>query len=109
MTPETLDAHLPKLLLNLKTTPTQSPVNGANLNISVLSTIFNILPNESKHRYAVFRTVLTLVRQHGLYENLPAQLKSLDQWLVEWGSSEEEKRQIFVEVADIAEEAGDQT
>lgn len=102
-----LQELLPTILSNLSTPPSSSPHNGPPLVVSILTTIFNVLPTTSPLRSSVFQTILKVVTVHGLYEVLSPQLKHLQRWLVEWRSSDEEIRTILVNIANIAEEAGD--
>ena len=98
---------LPTILNNLSTPPSSSPNNGPALVLSILTTIFNVLPPTSNLRSTVFQNILKIISTHGLYEVLSPQLKNLDRWFVEWNSSDGEIRSILVTVANIAEEASD--
>ncbi|KAF8451509.1 PCI domain-containing protein [Terfezia claveryi] len=98
---------LPIILNNLSTPPSSSPNNGPALVLSILTTIFNVLPPTSNLRSTVLQIILKIISAHGLYEVLSPQLKNLDRWFAEWNSSNEEVRSILVTVADIAEEASD--
>ncbi|RPB26128.1 PCI-domain-containing protein [Terfezia boudieri ATCC MYA-4762] len=98
---------LPIILNNLSTPPPSSPINGPALVLSILTTIFNVLPPTSKLRSTVLQIILKIISAHGLYEVLNPQLKNLDRWFSEWNSTNEEVRSILVAVADIAEEASD--
>lgn len=42
-----------------------------------------------------------------MYEILRPQLKNLDRWIAEWESDEEEQQKLFLEIANVAEEAGE--
>ena len=98
---------LPKVCQCLSNPITSAPVHGPGLALSILTTIFNILEPESETRYRVFQSMLKVIRANGLFETLQPQLKSLDSWLQEWETDEEDSRILFVEIADIAEEAGE--
>ncbi|KAI5855743.1 hypothetical protein BZA05DRAFT_349137 [Tricharina praecox] len=92
----------------LSTPPPTSPHNGPALVISVLSTIFNVLPVNSPARYPVYRTTLKVIAAHSLYDTLAPQLKNVDKWISEWSVSVEEARDLYLEIANIAEEASDE-
>ncbi|KAI5804189.1 hypothetical protein DFH27DRAFT_513030 [Peziza echinospora] len=98
---------IPVILNNLSAPPTSSPNNGPQLVLSVLTTIFNILPIDSPLRATVFESLLKIISAHGLYEVLVQQLKNLPRWFEEWKSTPDEARAILVTIANIAEDAGD--
>ncbi|KAF8477258.1 hypothetical protein BDZ91DRAFT_708933 [Kalaharituber pfeilii] len=98
---------LPSILNNLSTPPSTSPINGPSLLLSILTTIFNVLPTNSTLRSSVFQSILKIVAAHGLYDVLSPQLKNLPRWFGEWNTSDEEARTILVNIANIAEEAAD--
>ncbi|KAH8148654.1 uncharacterized protein LAJ45_07365 [Morchella importuna] len=98
---------LPTVLQNLATPPPTSPHNGPALSIHALSTIFNVLPADSKLRYPVLKTTLKLTSDCGMYETLQPQLKNVEKWVGEWGSSPEEIRELYLSIADTAEKFGD--
>lgn len=98
---------LPTILNNLSTPPSTSPNNGPALVLSILTTIFNVLPPTSELRCTVFHSILKIVSTYGLYEVLSPQLKNLERWFSEWNTNDEEARKILVTIANIAEDAGD--
>lgn len=77
------------------------------MSIHALSTIFNVLPADSKLRYPVLKTTLKLTSDCGMYETLQPQLKNVEKWVGEWGSSPEEIRELYLSIADTAEKFGD--
>ncbi|KAF3916551.1 hypothetical protein ABW20_dc0102371 [Dactylellina cionopaga] len=87
--------------------PLKNSTNSAPLSLSILTTIFNVLPPESSLRSEVFRSIVKIVEDNGLYETLKPQLKSLDRWLQEWDAGIEDTREILVLLANVAEKAGD--
>lgn len=93
---------------NLQQPVKSSPNNSSALSLSILTTIFNILPAESSLRYDVFRTILKVVSTNGLYDQLVPQLKNVDKWFQEWDSGVEETRTLLIEIADVAEKADDE-
>ncbi|KAF3912042.1 hypothetical protein ABW21_db0200948 [Orbilia brochopaga] len=100
--PSLLDTVTANLSVPLKTSP-----NGAVLSLAILTTIFNVLSPESSLRSEVFRSIVKIVEENGLYETLKPQLKSLDRWLLEWDSGVEDTRDVLVLLANVAEKAGD--
>jgi len=98
---------LPTILQNLSAPPSTSPINGPALSVHALSTIFNVLPANSPLRYPVFKATLRVVAEHGMYDVLAPQLKNIERWVGEWGSSIAEIRDLYLTIADVAEKAGD--
>ncbi|KAA6412128.1 MAG: eukaryotic translation initiation factor 3 subunit M [Lasallia pustulata] len=102
-----LDKFLPKICQNLSAPITSSPSNGPGLALSVLTTIFNILPPDNDVRYHVFLAVLRVVRGSASFETLKSQLKNLESWIAQWETDEEDQRKLYLSIADVAEEAGE--
>ncbi|CAF9924664.1 MAG: hypothetical protein HETSPECPRED_005647 [Heterodermia speciosa] len=101
------DKFLPKICQNLSQPITSSPSNGPGLALSILSTIFNILPSSNDVRYHVFLAILRVIRSSSLFETLRPQLKNLDSWVAEWDTDAEDQRTLYLSIADAAAEAGD--
>jgi translation initiation factor 3 subunit M len=93
---------LPKICQNLSTPVTSSPANGSGLALSILSTIFNILPADSEVRFHVMLAILRVIRATSNFETLRPQLKQLDNWLETWDMAEEENRKLYLAVSDAA-------
>ncbi|KAL7273003.1 hypothetical protein RUND412_004168 [Rhizina undulata] len=104
---ENLSTFLPILLANLSSPPSTSTTYGPALSVHVLCTIFNILPANDHLRYPVFKSVLRLTANTGMYEYLVTHLKNFDKWVLEWGCTGEEIRDLCIVIANIAEEMGD--
>lgn len=102
-----VNMFLPKVCDNLSRPITSSPINGSGLALSVLTTIFNLLQPDNEVRYNVFHAILSLVKKTGLFEMLRPQLKKLDTWIEQWESDEEDQRKLFVQIADVAEDASE--
>lgn len=51
---------------------------------------------------------MKVVAAHNLYDALAPQLKNVDKWISEWLIAEEEVRELYLEIANIAEEASDE-
>lgn len=100
--------YLPTILKNLSTPPPSSLQNGPALLISVLSTIFNILPVTSELRYPVYRAMVKIIAAHGMYDQLVPQLKCIDSWIADWRISAEDIRALCLEITEIAKEANDE-
>ncbi len=101
-----LDKFLPKMCQNLSAPSTWSTLHGPSLALLILTTIFNTLSPTSSTRYHLFNAILRLVRGSASFEYLQPQLKNLDAWIAQWDIGEEEQRQLYVGIADVAEEAG---
>lgn len=102
-----LDKFLPKICQNLSAPIKSSPNNGPGLALSILTTIFNILPPTNDTRYHVFLAVLRVVRASSSFELLRPQLKNLDSWIAAWETDEEDQRKLYFEIANVAAEAGE--
>ena len=102
-----LDKFLPKICQNLSAPIKSSPSNGPGLALSILTTIFNILPTTNDTRYHVFLAILRVVRSSSSFELLRPQLKNLDSWVVAWETDEEDQRKLYLEIANVAAEAGE--
>ncbi len=96
---------LPKVCQNLSQPITTSPANGAGLALSMLCTIFNILPPDNDTRYHVFLAILRVIKSTANFESLRPQLRNLDAWLRQWEMDEEEERKLYLAVAEVAQEA----
>lgn len=102
-----VNMFLPKVCENLSKPITSSPVNGNGLALSVLTTLFNLLEEQNAVRYHVFGAILQAVKRSGLFEMLRPELKKLEEWFALWKTDAEEQREMFVQVAGLAEEAGE--
>ena len=98
---------LPKICQNLSNPVTSSPANGSGLALSILSTIFNILPADSEVRFHVLLAILRVIRATTNFEYLRPQLKQLDSWLQAWDVEAEEQRKLYLAVSDSAAAAGE--
>ena len=99
---------LPRICENLSKPITSSPLNGAGLALNTLTTIFNLLAPDNEVRFNVFQAIVRLVKTGGLFEMLRPQLQKLDSWLEEWEVDEEDQRKLFAQIADVAEDAGEE-
>jgi translation initiation factor 3 subunit M len=103
-----VNMFLPKICENLSRPITSSPTNGSGLALSVLTTLFNLLQPDNEVRYNVFQAILRLVKTSGLFEMLRPQLSKLDTWIEQWEVDEEDQRKLFGQIADVAEDAGEE-
>ena len=103
-----LDKFLPKICQNLSAPIVSSPTNGPGLALSVLTTIFNILPSDNDTRYHVFLAILRVVRSSSSFEALKPQLKNIDSWVAQWESDDEDQRKLYLSIAEVADEAGEE-
>ncbi|KAK4116353.1 PCI-domain-containing protein [Canariomyces notabilis] len=99
--------YLPAICGNLLKPITSSPTHGFTLAANALSTIFNLLDKTNPVRYHVFMQIVRFIRQHGQFDLLKPRLPNLEGWFAAWETDEEDKRRLYVEVADVAGEAGD--
>lgn len=98
---------LPRICDNLSKPITSSPLNGPGLALNILTTIFNLLAPDNEVRFNVFQAIVRLVKTSGLFELLKPQLSKLDEWLEDWEVDEEDQRQLFGQIADVAEDSGE--
>jgi translation initiation factor 3 subunit M len=87
-----------------------SPVYGPSLALQTLSTIFNVLPQDSEVRYHAFLATLKVIRQANNTQAFDALIPQLETniplWLRSWDLDEEETRTLYTTVADLAKETG---
>jgi len=98
---------LARICTNLSKPITSSPTNGAGLALSILSTVFNIIPSDNEARLHVLMAILTVIRTSKNFETLKPQLKNLDAWLASWETDEEDQRKLYLAIADVAQDAGE--
>ena len=99
---------LPKITQNLCNPIPSSPNNGSALALQLLTTIFNILPPDADTRYHVFLAILRVVRTSSSFDVLRSQLNQLDAWIAQWETDEEDQRKLYLQIADVAAEAGEE-
>ena len=100
--------HLPQICQNLQKPLTSSPVNGTGLAMHALQTMFNLLEPTDGVRYNVLMQILRYVKAHGLWDNIKGTLHNIPKWLEVWGSDEDAERNIYMEIAEIAADAGEE-
>ncbi|KAI1261107.1 PCI-domain-containing protein [Xylariaceae sp. FL1019] len=104
---ENADKFLPRICDNLRKPITSSPVNGPGLALNVLTTIFNMLKPDDDLRFNVFKTILSFLKAHNMFETLKPYLKPLDDWMEDWEVDSEDQREVYEIIADIARDGGD--
>lgn len=100
---------LPPLCQNLAKVPTNSSVHGPGLSLNALTTVFNLLPAEDPIRARVFLEILKFLKAHSMFDALRQYLDKLPDWLESWEADEDIERKIYEEVAEAAEDAGEET
>lgn len=100
--------HLPTICQNLLKPITSSPVNGPGLALNALQAIFNLLEPTNTLRYNVFMQILKFVKGHGMFDTLKPALANLPRWFQSWDMDEEDQRKMYVEIADVAADAGEE-
>ncbi|OAP55089.1 hypothetical protein AYL99_10789 [Fonsecaea erecta] len=91
---------------------TSSPTYGSSLALQSLTTIFNVLTPTSESRYHVFLAILKVMRQMSstqAFEALIPQLETnIPNWLSAWELDDEDARNLYVGVADVASAIGNE-
>lgn len=102
---------LPRVCDNLTKPITSSPINGPGLALGALTTIFNLLQKRTEQnnelRFNVFVTIVRFVKLHGMYADIKKCLSSVKGWLALWETDEEDQRKLFLDIAELAHDAGD--
>ncbi|KAI0382030.1 PCI-domain-containing protein [Hypomontagnella monticulosa] len=102
---------LPRVCDNLTKPITSSPVNGPGLALGALTTIFNLLQKRTEQnnelRFNVFVTIVRFVKLHGMYADIRKCLPSIKGWLTLWETDEDDQRKLFLDIAELAHDAGD--
>lgn len=97
--------HLPQICQNLTKPITSSPINGRDLALGSLSTIFNLLAKDDPIRFNVLFQIVRFVKANNLFDTIKPALKNIPGWLEAWDTDEEDKQRLYVEIADAAEAA----
>jgi translation initiation factor 3 subunit M len=89
---------------------TSSAQFGPSLALTTLTTIFNILPNDSSSRYHVFLAILKVIRStsnNAAFDALTPQLNTnVPKWVVAWNLDDEDVRSLHIAIADVAAASG---
>jgi translation initiation factor 3 subunit M len=105
LTSKSPEPHLAKIIANLATPP--SFPQGPTVAVAVLSTIFNLIPEQPQLQFSIFKTILSISQEYNLYEYISPYFKSINEWLKEWNVSEAEQRQLWASIIAMAEKAED--
>lgn len=97
--------HLQPICQNLTKPITSSPVNGRDLALGSLSTIFNLLSKDDPVRFNVFHQIVRFVKLNNLFDTIKPALKNVPGWLEAWGTEAEDQQRLYTEIADAAEAA----
>ena len=105
------DMFLARICSYLSEQPvTASNQFGASLALTTLTTVFNILPNDSQSRYHVFLAILKVIRStsnNAAFDALTPQLATnVPKWVVAWKLDDEDARSLHVAIADVAAASG---
>ncbi|KAI1383305.1 PCI-domain-containing protein, partial [Hypoxylon trugodes] len=102
---------LPRVCENLMKPITSSPVHGSGLALTALTTIFNLLNKDTERdnelRFNVLMAILRFVKLNSTYNSLKDTLPHIKDWLNKWETDEEDQRKLFLEIAEVAHDAGD--
>ncbi|GAM89194.1 hypothetical protein ANO11243_072310 [Dothideomycetidae sp. 11243] len=102
------EMFLAPMCQNLSQPVTSSPQNSVGLQLSILTTIFNILPSDSESRYHVLLSILSIVRKTAaVFDVIRPQLKTLDLWLQNWEMDREDARKLYLALSEAATESTD--
>ena len=101
------DMFFARICEHLSQPITSSPQHGTGLALTVLSTMFNIIPPTHDARYHVLMAILKVVRASGSFDAVKPQLKDLEIWLEQWEMDEEDQRELYLAVAEVAQETGE--
>jgi translation initiation factor 3 subunit M len=89
---------------------TSSTQFASSLALTTLTTVFNILPNDSSSRYHVFLAILKVIRStsnNAAFDALTPQLDTnVPKWVVAWNLDDEDARSLHVAIADVAGASG---
>lgn len=97
--------YLQPMCANLMKPITSSPVNGRELALGSLSTVFNLLAKDDPVRFNVFMQIVRFIKNHNMFESIKPALKNVPGWLEAWDVDEEDRQKLYVELADAAEAA----
>ncbi|KAI2629639.1 PCI-domain-containing protein [Hypoxylon sp. NC1633] len=99
---------LPRVCDNLMKPITSSPIHGPYLGLLALTTVFNLLDLQDELRFNVFMAIVRYVKLHGMYDNLKRYLGGLPTMVKEWDIDEDDQRELYMAVAEVARDAGDE-
>lgn len=101
--------HLPALCQAFSKPPTTSPANGVGLSLNALTTVFNLIDSKNPIRFNVFSAILNFLKSQGAFDVIEPYLKHLPTWFDDWNTGEEYQRNMYVNISELASEAGRDT
>ncbi|KAL9619804.1 MAG: hypothetical protein Q9160_005640 [Pyrenula sp. 1 TL-2023] len=88
-----------------------SPQLGPALQVTILTTLFNTIPQSNQSRYHVFLALLQVIRstsQAAAFEALTSQLvTNIPKWLASWDLDSDDVESLYIAIADVAQASGD--
>jgi len=84
---------------------TQEPAKKTETKLSLLVTLFNLLPETSPLRHYLFVSILQMALGTGTAALLADQLSSLEQWVGQWKLQPVDARKLYLLAADILQDA----
>ncbi len=100
--------YLPTICQNLLKAIPSTTGNGPGLALNALQTMFNLVDPADNLRYHVFLQILRFVKTHTMYDNLKPALPNIQRWLQTWDVDEDDQRKVFLEVSELAKDAGEE-
>jgi translation initiation factor 3 subunit M len=101
------DIYFTQICHQLISAPMALSQHGVGLTLTILSTIFNIIPADGGSRYQVLQSILKVVRSTSSFDAIRPQLGNLEGWLNIWGVDDDKKRELYLQISDIAKDAGE--
>ncbi|KAL2756345.1 hypothetical protein ACRALDRAFT_2042488 [Sodiomyces alcalophilus JCM 7366] len=98
--------HLPALCQAFAQPIPSSPINGVNLSLNALTTVFNLVDPKNPIRFNVFSAILKFLKSHAMFDVVQPYLQHIPTWFDDWNTGDEFQRNMYVEIADVAAEAG---
>jgi len=83
-----------------------SPEDNTTLKFQLLTVLFNSLPTNHSHRFALFTTILNLARTTNNSALLNGQLDFVETWMDDWALPKQDKAQMYLVLSMVVEEQG---
>jgi translation initiation factor 3 subunit M len=99
--------YFAKICSHLSQPMTGASTHGPGLALTLLSTMFNVIPPADDSRYHVLLAIIKVVKSSGSYESLKPQMGNIEQWLASWEIEEDDQRKLYLAVADVARDVGE--
>lgn len=108
-----IDIFLPKLCQYLSEPIKSSPQLGPALQVALLTTLFNTIPQSNQSRYHVFLALLQVIRSSSnasAFDALTPQLvTNIPKWLSTWDLNSDQIESLYLAIADVAQASGDKS